>query len=234
MTDRALGNRIWTPPLLLTAAGGVALVTIDHATGAYFSAHPVDGVLQEFFDAAEQFGTPFGQLLLLLVLGCLGHRTGITMQWSWDVRMLRVFATAVIAGLSANVIKLLFARIRPRGFDFALSLTAGLGPLFPFGTGGSNHQSFPSGHSASAFGFAVALSWAWPRQRPLFFFLAALVGLQRILTGAHFPSDVFAGAALGYLVATLYIHNAWVTRCWDALEQRLFGRHAIHVDVDEG
>ncbi|MFD4628837.1 bifunctional phosphatase PAP2/diacylglycerol kinase family protein [Streptomyces sp. NPDC058284] len=58
-------------------------------------------------------------------------------------------------------------------------------------------SSFPSGHSASAVAFAtgVALeSRAWGAAvAPL----AAAVAVSRIYTGAHFPSDVVVGGALG-------------------------------------
>ncbi|MFE0171018.1 bifunctional phosphatase PAP2/diacylglycerol kinase family protein [Streptomyces sp. NPDC059002] len=57
--------------------------------------------------------------------------------------------------------------------------------------------SFPSGHSASAAAFAtgVALeSRAWGAGvAPV----AGAVALSRVYTGAHFPSDILAGAALG-------------------------------------
>ncbi len=225
MQDLTPFVRLWVPPALLLLGACLAYMTIDHATVAYFSAQPAGGVLREFFEAAEQFGTPFGQLLLLAVLGSLGWgaRRSARSVAAWDWRMVRIFVTATLAGTSANLGKLLIARTRPRAFDFSLSLAEGFQGLLPMGSGGNGCQSFPSAHTASAFGFAVALSWAWPQQRSLFVLLAALVGLQRILAGAHFPSDVLSGAALGYFVAVLYIHNDWVHRCWDRLEYWCFG-----------
>ena len=57
--------------------------------------------------------------------------------------------------------------------------------------------SFPSGHSASAFAFANAMSgeltWvAFPVH-----FLAGAVAWSRIHTGVHFPGDVIVGALIG-------------------------------------
>lgn len=64
-------------------------------------------------------------------------------------------------------------------------------------------SSFPSGHSASAAAFWVGASveapWLWV---PLGV-LAGAVGFSRVYTGAHYASDVLAGAALGAGVATL-------------------------------
>lgn len=63
--------------------------------------------------------------------------------------------------------------------------------------------SFPSGHSASAMAFAAGAAAQWPALgRPLRM-LAALVGFSRVATGAHYPSDVLAGFALGESIAWL-------------------------------
>lgn len=57
--------------------------------------------------------------------------------------------------------------------------------------------SFPSGHTASAFAFAIAASGQLPVMAPFLYAVAATVGVSRIHVGAHYPSDVLAGAALG-------------------------------------
>ena len=66
----------------------------------------------------------------------------------------------------------------------------------PFGRGGT---SFPSGHTSCAFTAATSLSLSFrcAGLQTLFFGWAILIGLQRIYTGAHWLSDVLAGAALG-------------------------------------
>ena len=61
--------------------------------------------------------------------------------------------------------------------------------------------SFPSGHTASSFAAAWVLSKRWPRQSPLFFALAALVGTSRTYVGAHYPGDVVSGAGAGMLLS---------------------------------
>jgi undecaprenyl-diphosphatase len=63
--------------------------------------------------------------------------------------------------------------------------------------------SFPSGHTASSFASAWALSTVWPKQAPIFFALAGTVGLSRIYAGAHYPGDVTSGALLGVLFSEL-------------------------------
>jgi undecaprenyl-diphosphatase len=63
--------------------------------------------------------------------------------------------------------------------------------------------SMPSGHSASAFAGAWLFSREYPRQRPLFFLLAALVAFSRIYLGDHYPGDVASGALSGIVIAEI-------------------------------
>lgn len=62
-------------------------------------------------------------------------------------------------------------------------------------------DSMPSGHTAAAFVMASCLSGLWPRLTWLWFSLAIGVGISRVVTNAHFSSDVFIGAAIGILVS---------------------------------
>lgn len=63
-------------------------------------------------------------------------------------------------------------------------------------------SSFPSGHSASAFAFAVAATRELPEAGRLLLPLAASVAYSRVYLGVHYPSDVVAGAAFGAAVGT--------------------------------
>lgn len=57
--------------------------------------------------------------------------------------------------------------------------------------------SFPSGHSASAFAFAVGAGTQLPLVALPLNAMAALVAYSRVHAGVHYPSDVMAGAAVG-------------------------------------
>jgi undecaprenyl-diphosphatase len=79
--------------------------------------------------------------------------------------------------------------------------------------------SFPSGHSAGSFAFAVFVALVLVKAGPLtasgrerhlrrlgaasIVLVAASVGLSRIALGVHFPGDVLAGALLGTTVAAI-------------------------------
>ena len=139
----------------------------------------------------------------------------------------RILASAYLAGLLANAAKLVVARMRPRCFSFhggVADTFVGWLPLI-FGTGvdvpyGSSIQSFPSGHVATAVGFAVALSRVYPRGRWLFSFLALFAALQRIDVGAHYVSDTVAAAAIGFLAGAWVGDPRGLGRFFDLLERR--------------
>lgn len=63
--------------------------------------------------------------------------------------------------------------------------------------------SFPSGHSASAAGFAAGVAWESPAAGAAVAPLAAGVAYSRLHVGAHWLSDVVAGVAIGAIVASL-------------------------------
>jgi undecaprenyl-diphosphatase len=68
--------------------------------------------------------------------------------------------------------------------------------------------SFPSAHAAFSFMMATLLSKWFPLYRTLFFIVAAFIGWTRIYLGLHYPTDVVAGAVLGYACTKLFTHYA--------------------------
>jgi len=74
-------------------------------------------------------------------------------------------------------------------------------------------SSFPSGSTALAFSTATGLSLAYPKWYVILpsALYACTVGYSRLHLGAHYPSDVFAGAAIG--IGTAFASrklNQWV------------------------
>jgi len=65
-------------------------------------------------------------------------------------------------------------------------------------------SSFPSGHAAGVFSVATVVAsryhhhWWVPW---VTYGFATAISFSRVTTSAHFPSDVFLGAALGYTIA---------------------------------
>ena len=70
----------------------------------------------------------------------------------------------------------------------------------PFGKG----TSFPSGHALMSFSVATVFARRYRQHRwvpYVAYGLASVISFSRVTTGAHFPSDVFIGAALGFAIA---------------------------------
>lgn len=63
--------------------------------------------------------------------------------------------------------------------------------------------SMPSNHSASAMVLALALSYITPHLFFVYFCLALITGISRIMAGLHYPIDVFFGFLLGFCVGIL-------------------------------
>jgi membrane-associated phospholipid phosphatase len=102
-----------------------------------------------------------------------------------------VLGVGAFAASSAEVLKLLFGRVRPSelfngglyGFDFFGSTTG--------------FDSFPSSHAAVAAGLAGSLAILSPPYRGTFFAVAAAIGFLKVVTGEHYFSDTLFGFAIG-------------------------------------
>lgn len=66
-------------------------------------------------------------------------------------------------------------------------------------------NSFPSGHTCAAFAAAMifwrALPETWTWVKILTITMAVLMGLSRLYVGVHYPSDILAGALVGFACA---------------------------------
>ncbi len=130
-------------------------------------------------------GWPLAPSLLAVALIWAGLR--------WR-RFLLTFAVAYLMRTAAvESLKWLTGRPRPREMD---GLTAFHGP-------GAGFSSFPSGHAAFGFMFAVLLSAYFPRCKLLWYAGAVVISAARVTSDSHFISDVVLGGLVGALMATL-------------------------------
>jgi undecaprenyl-diphosphatase len=61
--------------------------------------------------------------------------------------------------------------------------------------------SFPSGHAAFFFALATGI-YFYNKKLGIFFFISAIaMGIARVFTGVHWPTDILAGAIVGVVVA---------------------------------
>lgn len=121
---------------------------------------------------------------------------GLLVLWAIDGRIkkeqvLHALFAAILAWLIAQMVKNLFPALRPFEADGTSPLTMTI----------PSDSSFPSGHSAAAFGLSVAI-WLHARKTGYFYlFLAVLVGAARVYANVHYPLDIVGGAFLGVVVA---------------------------------
>ena len=66
--------------------------------------------------------------------------------------------------------------------------------------------SFPSGHSITAFGIAIAIGLFYPQLQGCLLVIAFLIAASRIILGMHFLSDVLAGSVIGAALGFISFH----------------------------
>jgi undecaprenyl-diphosphatase len=102
-----------------------------------------------------------------------------------------VAAAVLVADGLAGIVKLAVGEKRPND----------PGPLVAI----PHSHSFPSGHTATSFAGATALSLVYPRGAPVFYLLAAAIAYSRLYVGVHFPLDVLGGIVIGVATALLLL-----------------------------
>ncbi|GIW92120.1 MAG: hypothetical protein KatS3mg110_0161 [Pirellulaceae bacterium] len=184
---------------VLFVAAAVA-VAVDLPLARWWHTDPLPGDIKRVVNSAEFFGHGLSVLLVIWAASVLDGR-------GWKVAW-RLAGSAFLAGAASSLVKVFVARLRPSA---ALELSsigdtfAGWLPVLSLGKSwGYSFQSFPSSHTATAAGLAVALCTLYPRGKYVFVIMVILVACQRLSAEAHFLSDVLSGAAIGMLVGGLW------------------------------
>lgn len=174
-------SRLYLPVLILIAAAGLRAESLDHRL--YQQIH--GRWHRPWLDRPMELATDAGQAKVGIAL-C----AGIGLFGGEKARRsakLALSADAISAGVAYGL-KMAVNRQRPEGE-----------------TERSN-SSFPSGHATGAFALATVFGHQYPKAAIPCYLAAAAVGLSRIYLGRHYPSDVLAGALIGFGSARLVIH----------------------------
>ncbi len=195
---RAAQGKHWEP-ILAIALGTVGLVALDPYTEPYFHDRSFStyktGALRGRNSTLAIMGTPAAFYLI----GLARHRphsqnTGLlAAEAIVDTQILSFAIKQAVGRLTPSDIPL-NGNFRDTWFKYKGSL--------------SNGGSFPSGHSASAFAVATVIAVRYKQHRWVpwaAYGAAAFIALSRLPDQAHFPSDLFFGAALGYSVSRFVV-----------------------------
>ena len=162
--------------------------------GGHLLLNPLHSVLLDYIFRAFTFlGDGFFILGLAVLLFFLKKR----------YISLLIIAAYVISGMQVQLIKLFYESPRPALFLKNIDYTH-----FVEGVTLHNYNSFPSGHTTSAFALAAILAFSGKNKvaSVIWLIIAALVGYSRIYLSQHFLEDVLAGSVIGILSGSI----AWL------------------------
>ncbi|HKY01837.1 MAG TPA: phosphatase PAP2 family protein [Burkholderiales bacterium] len=86
---------------------------------------------------------------------------------------------------------------RPRPYQVQRRIRLATPPL--------DHFSFPSGHTLHAVSLSIIAIAYYPFLAPLLITITVLIAASRVILGLHYPSDVFAGTAIGVALAAVIL-----------------------------
>jgi membrane-associated phospholipid phosphatase len=197
----------------LLCLGGLALA-VDLPVARWCKSERLPREAMRLLNFSEAFAHGTGAAALLVVVLVIDPRLQLPRLGRNSLApgardFLRIIAATFTGGLLVDGVKALVERVRPRAADLASVATAfdtfGSAARLPQSTSHSDVTSFPSGHAAVAAGFAAALAWRYPRAAALFAVIGLLAATQRVVSSAHYPSDVACGAAIGLIGAAWFL-----------------------------
>lgn len=191
----ASGKDLLLFSLLVGAAVAAAYFNIDLPLAQAVKELPFQMV--EFFQYVTVLGEATWSLIAAALLGLAARF--LWRRDDWMRRSLFIFAAVASSGIVTDLIKWLAGRWRPKayftdqfyGFD-----------LFGWGY---EQTSFPSGHATTIWACGAALAILFPRWRLLWYALAILVSMSRVIVGAHYLSDVLAGAYVAVMTVLVLV-----------------------------
>lgn len=209
------GNSSWLIATAVCVLLLVALSFIDVAVSQIGQGLPAPIVT--LFGWITQLGVSdyilVGSLLLFLLAGALSLLLRDP-QRREGLRQLAgiggfVFVGVGLPSLVTAIVKRLIGRSRPTLYD-----SVGAFDFQSLSWLDWTYQSFPSGHTTTAFALCYSVSFLVPRAFTAMLGLAVLIALSRIIVGAHYPTDVLGGAIVGtlgaYLVRNVFAGRGWV------------------------
>ena len=158
--------------------------------------------LREFFEKLTELGNSiwyFSIIFISTLFLLINNKVGILKISNHKSKInffISSFFYIFFAGFLTQVFKHVVGRPRPNYTDFETI-------SFEYFTLDSNFHSFPSGHSSTIFMVCFILCSLIPKLKYFFYILASLIAYSRVVVGAHFFTDILAGAILSLIVYKL-------------------------------
>jgi len=162
----------------------------------------------------------YGDWPWLMLAGGIGLGAATLAQSrKWQRILIAAMLASTIAGLTINISRLTTGRTRP-GADKKID-QGFYGPWAngKITIGDPSYNSFPSGHTATAFGFAGVILFASPWLGLPAIALAALVAWASMMVDAHHLSDITASTLIALAIAWFFWR--WVEKSGDEAWERL-------------
>jgi len=192
-------GRHWLPTLAIVG-GTAGLIVADPHIMPYFRSHAKNlDDINDVFDAPITTAEVIALPASLLIAGYARHDS---YQTSTALLAGEAYADSAIVDLA---VKAVTRRERPAdvppGGDFRDT-------FFKGGKSPFKGSAFPSGHAAGVFSVVTVVATRYRNHRWVpwvVYGFATAVSFSRVTTSAHFPSDVFLGAALGYTITRFQV-----------------------------
>lgn len=157
----------------------------------------------------------YGDWPWLMLAGGIGLGTATLAQSrKWQRILIAAMLASTLAGLTINISRLTTGRTRPSADKKIEQGFYGPWTGGRLTIGNPSYNSFPSGHTATAFGFAGVIFFASPLLGLPALALAALVAWASLMVDAHHLSDVTAATLIALAVAWFFWR--WAEKSGDA------------------
>lgn len=186
---------LWTGIVLIVV--GLATIAIDRPAVHFIYDH-VSQRLHRFLDSITHLAKA-GHWLVAAILVYAAARV-FRLFYLHDPRVFLAqdaaaafIASLALGSLILHILKRLVGRRRPRD-EIEMHLYE-----FKFWTFKADYNSLPSGHALTIFSVAAIATCVVPSLAALWFLIATVLSVTRVLLTAHFVSDVLIGAGMGLI-----------------------------------
>ena len=187
-------GRHWVPTIAVTGVTAALIAADAHDTPYFRRTQRFEG----FNDVFSGRNTSLGMAIVPAAFLVVGHFRHDSYAEKTALLAGEAYADSAIVDM---VMKVSTRRLRPSDIPptgnfsdtFFRSRVSAVGI----------NTSFPSGHAAAAFSIATVFAHRYRHHRWVpwvAYGVAGAISFSRVTTQAHFPSDVFLGAALGFTI----------------------------------